>query len=825
MSRLGLHLIAAVTMLGLLPNSVVTANPTRAADQAGSASVGSTAYRPPSGAIFVATSGNDNARGTQTAPVRTIAKALGLVSGGGTIVMRGGTYTEHNAIYKPVTIQSYPNEAVWIDGSVPVAGWTRDGVAWRRDNWTTRLDHSPTYTKGAPDSTTVDWQFVNKQTAPMAAHPDQVWVAGKPLRQVGSRNQVTTGTFYLDEGTSKLYVGSNPTGGVRASTIPQALNIRSHSVKLKGIGIRRFAPSVWHVGAVTLEKPNITLENVVVSEMATTGISVQSSNARLDQVTVEWSGMLGIHTRYADGIVMRRVLAEHNNSERFNIAPVSGGAKLGSTRGVTVVESNFRNNYGQGFWEDMSVYNTKITDSNFTGNLGNGLFLEISAKAIVANSLFASNRIDGIKVNNTSDVQIWNNTFVGNGRPVNLVQDARRNNDRNNPAVDRRISWPDPAMPWQTQNVTVSNNVIALPTTAANCLICVEDYSHKETGEQMQLTLNGNAYNRASASKPTWLAIWSRGTANPSPYVLTTLAAFRNVAGQEARGQEFTGEPLVSSTGVVSGTITSRTSQIALPLPSAVATAIGRPAGTVKLGLFDGASTPQDPQPPAPEPAPAPAPAPAHAPAPGSTIARDTFGRTTSNGWGAADKGGAWGITGRSSAFAVGGGVARISLLPGDGFGAKLSGVSTTTADVDIHFALDRKPTGDGHYASLIGRQVGGADYRAKARIDNNGGVTIWLVNTATNKTLTGTSLTNVRYAAGDTVRSRLVVKGTAPTTVRAKIWNVNQSEPGWQVSATDTTSSLQRAGAVGIEAYASAKMTDPGVTVSVDDMLVKSAA
>ncbi len=47
----------------------------------GSAAVGTTAYAVPSGAVFVATSGNDANAGTSTSPVRTVTKALTKVQG------------------------------------------------------------------------------------------------------------------------------------------------------------------------------------------------------------------------------------------------------------------------------------------------------------------------------------------------------------------------------------------------------------------------------------------------------------------------------------------------------------------------------------------------------------------------------------------------------------------------------------------------------------------------------------------------------------------------------------------------------------------------
>ncbi|AQP46317.1 hypothetical protein BW730_00755 [Tessaracoccus aquimaris] len=548
--------------------------------------VGSASYTAPSGAIYVSPSGNDSAAGTLAAPVKTIQRGVTLAPSGGTVVVRAGTYRESVTISKKVTVQNYPKESVWLDGASPVTGWVADGTAWRKDGWTTRFDASPTYTQGAADLTDPGWQFISK-SYPMAAHPDQVFVAGVPLQQVNSRSLVKAGTFYLDEATSKLYIGTNPSGqSVEASTIVKGMSIRGADSVVRGIGIKRFAPSVFHMGSVTVEQPGVRLENVVVQDAATTGISVLRENVTLNQVSVTGAGMLGIHGRFADNITFSKVSATKNNDERFNIAPNAGGVKLGHTRGVRVADSSFSGNYAYGFWEDLSVYDSVFRQSEFNDNTATGLFLEISAKAIVGDNTFKGNAQYGLQVNNTSDVKIWNNTFSGNSRPINLVQDTRRNTNKNDQAVDPRQAFPDPTMPWTLGPVTVRNNVMANSSSAANCLLCVEDYSFTKSAEQMKITANSNVYHRSSASQPQWVAIWSRANVNVNPYVFSSLAAFQSTTGQEKKGKEFTGASVLDSSLNLVASLKADQANIAEALPADVASAIGRPAGSKTLGRW-----------------------------------------------------------------------------------------------------------------------------------------------------------------------------------------------------------------------------------------------
>ncbi len=767
--------------------------------------MGSASYAIPSGAVFVANAGSDSNGGTASAPVRTLERALALVPNYGTIVMRGGAYNESVAIYKTVTIQNYPGESVWLDGSTGVAGWVQDGARWRHDGWTIRFDHSPTYTRGAPDSTNPNWQFVNPVTAPMAAHPDQLWIDGAQLGQAQSLTSMTTNSFYLDEATSRLYVGSNPAGKqVTASNKVQAMNIRASGVVVRGIGIRRFAPSVWHVGAVTVEKPNVTFENVVVSEMATTGFSIQSSGAVLRKVTVERCGMLGIHGRYADNVRFDAVLSRQNNSERFNIAPVSGGAKLGSSRGIVVTNSSFSENYGHGFWEDMSNYNTVIRGSNFNSNSGDGLFLEISARAVVGDSLFLNNKMDGIKVNNTSNVKIWNNTFLGNSRSIWLAQDSRRNTKQSDPAVDPRIPWPDPEMPWQLDDVTLSNNVIGLPNGTANCVLCVEDYSRLETAESMRIKVNGNVYDRTSSTSPSWLVVWSRGANSPATF--TTLSTFKSTTGQETRGREYVGSVVVSPTGVLAPGVSDAAPQIALALPADVATLIGRPAGVAALGAWvDGSATDVSPPPPPVDTTTS------------TAIAKDSFTRTLTGGWGKADIGGLWTIPAGASQFSTANGSGTMKLKAGDGFTARLDGVASSRADSRVSFSFDTPTNATGYYINFVGRHVPNVgDYRAKVRVDGTGAAAVWLVRNSggTESVLTSRAMSGLTFAPGNRINMRVRAVGTYPTTLQMKVWKDAGAEPSeWALTATDSSPSFQTAGSVGVLVYSGGPATGTTTT------------
>ncbi len=390
----------------------------------GSAQLNTLSYPIPSSAVYVATDGSDSNAGTKAKPFKTISAATKAAKANGTVVVRGGVYHESVLIYPRagLTVQAYPKETVWLDGSEQVTGWTKSGSVWVKSNWATFFDSSPTYVKGAPDGTTADWRWVNS-SYPMAAYPDQVWVNDSALKQVSSRSAVTTGTFYVDKSAKQLVIGSDPSSKrVDVSTLAEAMSIRSTNSVIRGIGVRRYATSVPMMGAITTYYSGITLENVMIVDNATTGLFIGATNATLKNVTLRNNGLLGMAATQADNLTIDSVLAEQNNSQRFNCSPVSGAMKITTTRKISVKKSAFVNNYGRGPWFDESSYDLTFADNDVVNNSCHGVMFELSDQAKIVNNLIANNGEKGMIIQDSGNVAIWNNTFVGNVGSLDVVQ-------------------------------------------------------------------------------------------------------------------------------------------------------------------------------------------------------------------------------------------------------------------------------------------------------------------------------------------------------------------------------------------------------------------
>jgi len=206
-------------------------------------------------------------------------------------------------------------------------------------------------------------------------------------------------------------------------------------------------------------------------------------------------------------------------------------------------------------------------------------------------------------------------------------------------------------------------------------------------------------------------------------------------------------------------------------------------------------------------------------------VASDAFARTVSNGWGSATTGGAYTPDGTAANYSVGGGTGNIVLpVAGNSRGASLTSVSVRDVDIRARIATDKLATGGGsQYAYLAVRQVGTSAYRPKLIFSPSGQVSVHagvVVNGAENSLGTAVTLAGVTHAANAFIWLRAQVTGVNPTTIQVKAWPDGQAEPStWQFTATNSASTLQAAGAVGVSTYMSSTITNAPVRFSFDDL------
>ncbi|MBO3086541.1 LamG domain-containing protein [Cellulomonas fengjieae] len=204
-------------------------------------------------------------------------------------------------------------------------------------------------------------------------------------------------------------------------------------------------------------------------------------------------------------------------------------------------------------------------------------------------------------------------------------------------------------------------------------------------------------------------------------------------------------------------------------------------------------------------------------------FATDYFSRTAATGWGTADVGGAWTLSGAASQYRVAGGVGVASLnTAGVAPRGQLRTVSAADIDVTAQVSLDKLGNGGGTYVSLTSRASGwGSLYREKIWVRSVGTVALSLTRqTTTEAVLAQVNVPGLTLTPGAVLRTRFQTQGSNPTTLRARVWLDGTAEPTtWQVTSTDSTAELQDAGAIGIDTSLSGSATNAPVVISLDNL------
>ncbi len=207
-----------------------------------------------------------------------------------------------------------------------------------------------------------------------------------------------------------------------------------------------------------------------------------------------------------------------------------------------------------------------------------------------------------------------------------------------------------------------------------------------------------------------------------------------------------------------------------------------------------------------------------------TVYAADAFERTVVNGLGSADFGGAWTSTGSSTNYSVSGGTGRHRMATaGSQLNSYLNAVSAADVLATVDVGWDKVPDSSGQYASLLVRRVGTSDYRVRIRaFSTKTTITLYRMVNSVETSLGVVTLPTLVYGAGDTFRLQLRAVGTGTTALQGKVWRVGSPEPvGWQISANDTTASLQGPGGVGVVSYLSGAATTAPVVAMWDNLSV----
>lgn len=596
----------------------------------------------PDGAVFLSTTGEDGSAGTRDAPVRSLARAWALAPAGGTVAVRGGTYRDGNLdTAKPVSLQAFPGEQPWFDGTDVVTDWTVDGAGHWYVGWSTPdFCRNAAHPAGGYYSQTWPWlgepaaagpcihsDMADDPANPAAADPQMVFVDGVALRQETTLSAVSSTSFFHDAAARRIYTGASPEGHtVEVTRRPVALVLRAPSgLQVRGIGFRRYATNEKHEASVThaavsvVSTPDVVVSDSAFSQNAGAGLAFIGGPKRalVDHSVFAENGANGVDgngSQEDDDFTLSNNLFDRNNAELFGrgcrASCSAAASKLAHMDHLTVKDNVFRDSQGEasGFWCDLHCSRTVIVGNVASGNGNVGLFYEVSESAVIASNLVygngyyaesrrpdgtggdGSNKGSGIRLS-ASQTKVYNNTVVDNVADL-VVYDDERSPGAGCAGCDPHAVGPD------TRDVQVANNIFSGVSPVSTHSWLVGSFRRAQRGvagtgpEDFFTTMDANSYYR-HGGVPEVLQVWEESDAvgvgdgpKPSSRDFTSISGLHAATGLERTGQEFTGaaDPFFvdASRGrycVRSGGATS----VGLPLPADVAAAMGLAAGTTSV--------------------------------------------------------------------------------------------------------------------------------------------------------------------------------------------------------------------------------------------------
>jgi hypothetical protein len=390
---------------------------------------------------YVAPDGKAEVRGNSLKNPTTIELAIERVKTGDAIILRGGVYRTGNLILNQgITMQPYEDERPVFKGTYVAKDWKKqDNGLWvtswshlfpsKSDNWWRR------HREGA---ITPQYRFNN----------DMVFVDGKFLQAVGWEGELNENTYYIDYDSKMVYLGIDPTDRLVEITAFDVALIRTtkkaHGKKSdkKGPVIRGVTFTQYAYRALEIEGSfpqglsdeakhgkevvGTTLEHCTISYCSRVAAYIRGDSLTMRHCKVSDTSTEGIYIMSSSDVLLEKNIFTRNNIERITGYYPAAVKIFNQCYRVTCNDNLVIDlPYSNGIWYDVGNVDG-IFINNWIEGVGcikkkpltnqvwpsdNGFFFEISKGAICAGNLFV-NCDHGLLVLNSSNVHIYNNTFV-----------------------------------------------------------------------------------------------------------------------------------------------------------------------------------------------------------------------------------------------------------------------------------------------------------------------------------------------------------------------------------------------------------------------------
>jgi hypothetical protein len=356
--------------------------------------------------------------GTRAGNCRYSLQAIiDAATAGDTLYLNACTYRERVTINKSLTIVGA--DGAKIKGSDIVSSWR----ALENGIYRSNISVPTCSTGGYCQSATRECQ-----------RPEQVYVSGVPLTQVGRDTKPAAGQFSLDS-ERRVVLGQDPAGRTVQVTMRDGWVVGGASgVTINNVDMHHAAnPPQYDAALKNGGYSNWTVKNSNLSEAHGAVVSFsQGKNLRIVNNNIHHGGQLGIHSCKGTADIIGNKI-HHNNVADFDSAWEAGGVKQTFQRHNTVSNNEVYANNGTGRWCDIKCEGTTYSNNRIHHNGKSAIFHEISDDAKIFGNVVWENghKYDGgawtgaVRATNTRNVEIYGNTVAWDQSGISVLSTDR----------------------------------------------------------------------------------------------------------------------------------------------------------------------------------------------------------------------------------------------------------------------------------------------------------------------------------------------------------------------------------------------------------------
>jgi parallel beta-helix repeat protein len=406
-----------------------------------------------SGTIYyVSPEGNAGAAGTDISKPTTLESAVKKGVTGDAIILRGGVYRTGTLVFNQgLTFQPYKDEQPLLKGTFIADKWEKVAEKLWKTKWEKLFTADPE-----------DWWQRNREEKFTPLHrfnDDMVFVNGRFLQSAANTGELNDNTFFVDYANKEVYIAIDPADKLIEIT---AFSMAFHRVYydvngkkndgigpvIRGIDFTQFADSTIFVECVDpvgllpeseigKEVQGTLIEDCDISYCSRIAMFLMGDKTTVRNCHVSNTSREGIYIVGSADVLLENTIIEKNNIENIT-GCYPAGVKIFNQCYRCTVRNNLVTNMpnSNGVWYDVGNVDGRFIN-NWVENVGkpevpvstksvwpsqNGFFFEISKGAVAAGNVFV-NCDHGILALNSSNVEMYNNTFVNS--MVCIARDTR----------------------------------------------------------------------------------------------------------------------------------------------------------------------------------------------------------------------------------------------------------------------------------------------------------------------------------------------------------------------------------------------------------------